>query len=44
MGWIAKIMLQGTKQAQLDILARAWKAELYACRGWNVHACRGEWN
>ena len=48
MGWIAKIMLQGSKQAsreaQLDILARAWKAELHACRGWNVHACRGEWN
>ena len=45
MGWIAKIMLQGSKQAsreaQLDILARAWKAELHACRGWNVHACRG---
>lgn len=45
MGRIAKIMLQGTRQAnrqaQLDILARAGKAELHACRGSNVHACRG---
>ena len=49
MGRIAKIMLQGTRQAnrqaQLGILARAGKAELHACRGSNVHACRGvEWS